>query len=103
MLDVKVKPTKITFGEYMFIVKVNLDGRFFPSRIFSVAFETETETYEMETHSKSCPVPTRSKTHFIYKMKLYHLSTKLLPSFLINTSPTVRYEGKQSGNSTPFP
>ena len=43
MLDVKVKPTEIRFGKYTFIVEVNLDGRFFPSRIFSVGFETETE------------------------------------------------------------
>ena len=50
MLDVKLKPTEIVFGEYTFIVEVNLDSRFFPSRIFSVGFETETETYEMETH-----------------------------------------------------
>ena len=55
MLDVKVKPTKIRFGKYTFIVEVNLDGWFFPSRIFSVGFETETETetYEMETHKQN--------------------------------------------------
>ena len=52
MFNVKLKPTEIIFSEYTFIVKVNLDSRFFPSRIFSVGFETETETetYEMDTH-----------------------------------------------------
>ena len=49
MLDVKVKPTEIRFGEYTFIVEVNLDGRFFPSRIISVAFETETEQKQKHT------------------------------------------------------
>ena len=43
MLNVKLKPTEIIFCEYTFIVEVNLDSRFFPSRIFSVGFETETE------------------------------------------------------------
>ena len=54
MLDVKVKTTEIRFGKYMFNVEVNFDRRFFISCIFSIGFqsETETETYEMETHLK---------------------------------------------------
>ena len=52
MLDVKVKPTEIRFGKYMFIIEVNLDGRFFPSRIFSVGFETETEQKQKQKHMK---------------------------------------------------
>ena len=49
MLDVKLKPTEIIFGEYMFIVEVKLDNRFFLSSIFSVAFETETEQKQKHT------------------------------------------------------
>ena len=50
MLNVKLKPTEIIFSEYTFVVKVNLDSRFFPSRIFLVAFETETE--QKQKHMK---------------------------------------------------
>ena len=52
MLDVKLKPIEIIFGEYMFIVEVNLDIRFFPSSIFSVGFETETEQKQKQKHTK---------------------------------------------------
>ena len=52
MLNVKVKPTEIRFGKYTFIVEVDLDGRFFPSRIFSVGFETETEQKQKQKHTK---------------------------------------------------